>query len=318
MHTPVKPGVTVRGAVSLPLAPPFSVGRTLAFLRSSSLRTPYRFIGPRRVRRLVRLDGRAWVVEFAFSSPGRRLRVGVVSRPARGRPGPVPSPSAPALRQLAAAVFCLGDDLRRCYAVLRGDPLMAGLLRRCAGLRMIRTADLYEALLIAVIGQQVSVASAESMRRRLMAALGDRALIGGITYLGYPSPRRLMAAAPRALRSLGLSRQKARYVLEVAARAAAGALTPGAFTHLTDEEAIARLTDIPGVGRWTAEIVLMRGLGRPDIFPAGDLGLQRAVQRALGRADRPQEDELRALAERWKGWRSYGALYLWRSLGITA
>src|SRR5438105_2054218 len=202
MHTPVKPGVTVRGAVSLPLAPPFSVGRTLAFLRSSSLRTPYRFIGPR--------------------------------------------------------------------------------------------------------------------RRRLMAALGDRALIDGIAYLGYPSPRRLMAAAPRALRSLGLSRQKARYVLEVAARAAAGALTPGAFTHLTDEEAIARLTDIPGVGRWTAEIVLMRGLGRPDIFPAGDLGLQTAVQRLLGRAARPREDELPALRDEWQGGRSYGALYLWRSLGITA
>ena len=316
MHTPVKREVAVRGAIGIPLAPPFSVGRTLAFLRASSLRTPYRFVDPRRVRRLVRLDGRAWVVEFAFPSPGRRLRVGVVGRPGRGRPGPVPS--APALRQLAAAVFCLGDDLRRCYAVLRGDPLMAGLLRRCAGLRMIRTADLYEALLIAVIGQQVSVASAESTRRRLMAALGDRALIGGITYLGYPPPRRLLAAAPRALRSLGLSRQKARYVLEVAERAAAGALTPGAFAHLTDEEAIARLTDIPGVGRWTAEIVLMRGLGRPDIFPAGDLGLQTAVQRLLGRADRPREDELRALADQWQGWRSYGALYLWRSLGITA
>ncbi len=135
MHTPVKPGGTVRGAVSLPLAPPFSIGRTLAFLRASSLRTPYRFIDPRRVRRLVRLDGRAWVVEFAFPAPGRRLRVGVVSRPARSRRGPVPSPSAPALRQLAAAVFCLGDDLRRCYAVLRRDPLMAPLLRRCAGLR---------------------------------------------------------------------------------------------------------------------------------------------------------------------------------------
>ena len=318
MRTPVKRAATVRGAVSLPLAPPFSVPRTLAFLRASSLRTPYRFIGPRRLRRLVRLDGKAWVVEFAFSPSVRRLRVGVVSRPARSRPGPVPSPSTPALRQLAAALWSVDDDLRGCYAVLRRDPLMAPLLRRCAGLRMIRTSDLYEALLVAVIGQQVSVASAESIRRRLMAALGDRALIDGITYLGYPPPRRLLAASPRALRSLGLSRQKARYVLEVAARAAAGALTPSAFTHLTDEEGIARLTDIPGVGRWTAEIVLMRGLGRPDIFPAGDLGLQTAVQRLLGLADRPGEDELRTLAERWKGWRSYGALYLWRSLGITA
>src|SRR5438309_7683132 len=118
MHTPVKPGVTVRGAISLPLAPPFSVGRTLAFLRASSLRTPYRFIDPRRVRRLVRLDGRAWVVEFAFPSPGRRLRVGVVSGPARSRADPVPSPSGPVLRQLPAVVVCLGGGLGRCCALV--------------------------------------------------------------------------------------------------------------------------------------------------------------------------------------------------------
>src|SRR5438270_6719354 len=139
MHTPVKREVAVRGAIGIPLAPPFSVGRTLAFLRASSLRTPYRFVDPRRVRRLVRLDGRAWVVEFAFPSPGRRLRVGVVGRPGRGRPGPVPS--APALRGLAAAVWGAGADLRRCFAVVGRDPRMAPLPRGRGGLGMVRTGE---------------------------------------------------------------------------------------------------------------------------------------------------------------------------------
>ncbi|HYM92241.1 MAG TPA: DNA-3-methyladenine glycosylase [bacterium] len=301
----------MRGAITIPLPTPFSVPRTLSFLRTSSLRTPYHFVGAHRVRRLVRLDGRPSVVEFGFAPPGARLRVRAV--------GPVEGPGlASALRRLATSVWSLDDDLRRCYAALRRDPLMAPLLKHCAGLRMIRTPDLYEALLIAIIGQQVSVAAAESIRRRLITTLGDRAVREGMTYAGYPPPRRLLRTSPAGLRAVGLSRQKARYVLEIADREVAGVLAPAAFDGLPDEQAIARLIEIPGVGRWTAEIVLMRGLGRPDVFPAADLGLGLAVQRLLGRRTRPTEDALRALADRWMGWRSYGALYLWRSLGIAA
>jgi DNA-3-methyladenine glycosylase II len=299
------------GAITLPLPTPFSVPRTLSFLRTSSLRTPYHFVGAHRLRRLVRLDGRPSVVEFGFASPGARLRVRAVA------PAPRPGQAA-ALRRLATSVWSLDDDLHRCYAALRRDPLIAPLVRLCAGLRMIRTPDLYEALLIAILGQQISVAAAEAVRRRLLAALGDRVVCQGTTYTGYPPPRRLLRTSPAALRGLGLSRQKARYVLEIADRARAGSLSPAAFDGLLDEQALARLLEIPGVGRWTAEIVLMRGLGRPDVFPAADLGLASAVQRLLGRRTRPAEDELRTLAERWTGWRSYGALYLWRSLGIAA
>jgi DNA-3-methyladenine glycosylase II len=298
--------------ITLPLPRRFSVARTLAFLRSSSLGAPYHFIGPRRLRRLVRLGGRARVVEFAFSRAGAHLRVGIAGERT------VPRPLAQALRRLGVHVWSLDSDLAQCYRTLRRDPLMTPLVRRCAGLRMIRTPDLYEALLIAVLGQQISVASSESIRRRLMTALGDRVVKDGIVFLGYPPPRRLRDTPPRLLRTLGLSRQKTRYVLEIAECAAAGGLHSAAFDALSDEQAIERLTQIPGVGRWTAEIVVMRGLGRADVFPAGDLGLMVAAHRALGCAVRPGETDLRTLAERWKGWRSYAALYLWRSLGITA
>jgi DNA-3-methyladenine glycosylase II len=214
-------------------------------------------------------------------------------------------------------VWSLDDDLRRCYRVFAQDPVMRPLLALSRGLRMIRTPDLYEALMIAIVNQQVSVAAGESIRRKLNAALGDRLTVDGLAYVGAPVPQRVLAAGAAALRGLGLSRQKARYTLEIAERARTGALDPARFNALDDEAAIAKLMEIPGVGRWTAEIVLMRGLGRADVFPAGDLGLIIAVQRLLGRKDRPTEDELRAMAGRWRGWRSYGALYLWKSLGIT-
>ena len=313
-------------AVALPR--PFHVPRTLAFLQHSALRTPYRFIEARRVRRLVRLDGRPSVVEFRFpdtprpaplaGAPSAQLRIHVVRTSGERSVRNERRPSGPALRRLATTVWSLDDDLQDCYRVFGQDPLMKRVLAHCRGLRMIRTPDLYEALIIAVVNHQVSVAAAESIRRTLYAALGDRLTREAVTYLSCPPPRRLLTAGTRTLRALGLSRQKARYVREVAERAAAGALDPAVFEDLDDEDAIARLTEIPGVGRWTAEIVLMRGLGRADVFPAGDLGLVVAAQRVLGRRDRPTEDELRGMAERWRGWRSYGALYLWRSLGIAA
>jgi len=315
--------------ITLPLPRPFHVPLTLSFLQHSALRTPYHFIDPRRVRRLVRLEGRPRVVEFSFPvtaraaahlpAPASHLRITVVpaSGDARQRHSES-APIGPALRRLATTVWSLDDDLQHCYRVFRRDPLMRQVLARCRGLRMTRTPDLYEALMITVVNQQVSVAAAEAIRRRLYAGLGDRLTRDGVTYLGCPPARRMLAAGTRELRALGLSRQKARYVREVAERAVTGALDPAAFETIDDEAAITKLTEIPGVGRWTAEVVLMRGLGRADVFPAGDLGLVVAAQRVLERKDRPTEGELRAMAQRWRGWRSYGALYLWRSLGIAA
>ncbi|HVI84740.1 MAG TPA: DNA-3-methyladenine glycosylase [bacterium] len=311
-----RPGaVTTLGLPAL-----FSVTRTLAFLRHSSLRTPYHFVDARRVRRVVRVDGRALLVDFAFPVRGKaEVRVCVLrDAAARGGRQVERSRVVPALRRLAADVWSLADDLRCCYRLLGADPVMAPLVRQCRGLRNVRTPNLYEALAIAILNQQISVGAAESIRRRFFAALGDRLAWAGTTYVGFPSPRRLRATSPRALQVLGLSRQKARYILEVADRAAAGLLEPARFDGVSDEEATTMLMDVPGVGRWTAEIALMRGLGRHDIFPAGDLGLIVAAQRALGHARRPREHEMRVLAERWKGWRTYGALYLWSSLGITA
>ena len=141
---------------------------------------------------------------------------------------------------------------------------------------------------------------------------------GGENHYLYPTPRQLIEAGESALREQGVSRQKSAYLLEIADRAAAGELDRAAFAALSDEDAIGRLCEIKGVGRWTAEIVLMRGLGRPDVFPAGDLGLQVAVQELWGMRERPSEKTLRRIAERWKGWRSYAAFYLWMTLQSRA
>jgi DNA-3-methyladenine glycosylase II len=189
-------------------------------------------------------------------------------------------------------------------------------------LRIVRASDMYEALLVAVIGQQVSVQAAQAVRRRLMQNMGtlvsESSASGDQKYFLYPAPRQLIKAGASALREQGVSRQKALYLLEIADYAVAGELDREVFATLSDEDALGRLCNIKGVGRWTAEVALMRGLGRPDIFPAGDLGLQAAAQQLWGMPERPSEKELRKIAERWAGWRSYAAFYLWMTLQSRA
>lgn len=254
-------------------------------------------------------------MEFDFPAASRQVHVTGVDPTAKQRVNSAQTRSRGAdLRQLASFMWGLNDDLTKCYAALRRDPSLAPLLRRNKGLRLMRTPDVYEALVMGVIGQQLSVASAAAIRRRLIMAVGDRVVARGREYRGYPSPTRLLAAGGRALRSAGISQPKVRYLQGIAELAATGGLDRGAFEGLDDETAIEQLMEIPGVGRWTAEMALMRGLGRSDIFPAGDLGLTVATQRLLRMRVRPTEPQLRTLAAHWKGWRSYVALYLWASL----
>ncbi len=299
----------------------FSVEWMLNHIRTSSYGVPYRFVDERILHRPLRLAGVPAVAEFDLSRTGV---MGVRLMPDRGSAARRGKKDAAMIDELAAQsrfLWGLDDDAGRHHAAMAADPVLAPLLERFGELRIVRAPDLYEALLVAVIGQQVSVQAAQSVRRRLMRSLGTclaGSAPGGEDHYLYPTPRQLLAAGEAALRGQGVSRQKTAYLLGIADRAAAGDLDRGAFTALSDEDAIGRLCEIKGVGRWTAEIVLMRGLGRSDVFAAGDLGLQVAVQELQGLRERPSEKRLRKIAERWRGWRSYAAFYLWMTLQSRA
>jgi DNA-3-methyladenine glycosylase II len=299
----------------------FSVEWMLNHIRTSSYGVPYRFVGERVLHRPLRLAGTPALVEFDLS---RASIMGVRLVSGRGPGARGGKKDAARLDELAAQtrfLWGLDDDAERHHAAMASDPVLAPLLERFGELRIVRAPDLYEALLVAVIGQQVSVQAAQSVRSRLMRSMGTclaAATPGGEDHYLYPTPRQLLAAGEAALRAQGVSRQKTAYLLGIADRAAAGDLDRRAFTALSDEDAIGRLCETKGVGRWTAEIVLMRGLGRSDVFAAGDLGLQVAVQELQGLRKRPSEKSLRKIAERWRGWRSYAAFYLWMTLQSRA
>lgn len=161
----------------------------------------------------------------------------------------------------------------------------------------------YETLLRTIVGQQVSVAAAASIWRKLEAAIGE-----GV------APEALTAASDEALRGAGLSRQKASYARSLAEEVTSGRLDLATLPK-DDEEAIGALTAIKGVGRWSAEIYLLFAEGRADVWPAGDLAVQIALGRLKGLDARPSEKLARTLAEGWRPYRGAAAIFLWHHYG---
>ena len=161
-------------------------------------------------------------------------------------------------------------------------------------------------LLRTIVGQQVSVAAASSMWNKLVLALGEEV-----------SPHALLAADFDALRACGLSRQKQAYARSLCELVVAGALDFGALPA-DDEQAIAMLTQIKGVGRWSAEIYLLFAEGRPDVWPAGDLAVQIGLGKLLGLEARPSEKLTRELAEGWRPHRGAAAIFTWHCYNNAA
>src|SRR5689334_11890977 len=156
-------------------------------------------------------------------------------------------------------------------------------------------------LLRTIVGQQVSVAAARSMWAKLEAAFGSP-----------PDLQRLLVATDEEMRAAGMSRQKAGYIRSLASLVTSGELDLANLPE-DDEEAIALLTRIKGIGRWSAEIYLLFAEGRADVFPAGDLAVMVELGRLMGLADKPSEKQLRELGERWRPYRGAAAVLAWHS-----
>jgi DNA-3-methyladenine glycosylase II len=194
--------------------------------------------------------------------------------------------------------------------LLRGaDPRMAELIEARPRLDPDRLldglpSDLWGALVLQVIGQQLSLASAAAILSRLEGLHGDR----------LPTPVELLADDDDTLRGIGMSYAKARYLHDLAARLQDGRLDLDQLRILDDDEARAALIEVKGVGRFTADGVLMLALRRPDVWPAADLALRRAVERVWGLAPPASVEQVDALGERFRPWRTLAAAYLYSSI----
>ena len=186
-------------------------------------------------------------------------------------------------------------------ALAEREPIFARVLER-HGMPEPRRSDRgAQTLLRTIVGQQVSVAAARSMWAKLEAAFGSP-----------PELAMLLAASDEELRAAGMSRQKSGYIRSLAELVISGELDLEGLPD-DDEEAIALLTKIKGIGRWSAEIYLLFAEGRADVFPAGDLAVMLELGRLMGLPDKPSEKQLRELAEPWRPYRGAAAVLAWHS-----
>lgn len=200
------------------------------------------------------------------------------------------------------------EELARARRVLmRRDPVLGAIIKRygACGLRTDRVPDIYGGLIQAIVSQQLSTKAAATIYGRFRALLPDQA---------EPTPHAVLPLADETLRGVGLSRQKISYLRDLSQKTLEGSLQPDALASLGDEAVVEMLTQIKGIGRWTADMILIFRLMRPDILPVGDLGIVKAIQRAYGLRKPPDTQRMLKIAEAWRPYRSVASWYLWASL----
>ena len=200
------------------------------------------------------------------------------------------------------------DEIARARRVLmRRDPVLRAIITKygACGIMTGREADIFCGLVESIVSQQLSTKAAATIYGRLRALMPQS---------GVPTPDGILLQSDEALRAVGLSRQKVSYVRDLSQRVVDGSLKTDAFATLTDDEVIAQLTQIKGIGRWTADMILIFRLARPDVLPVGDLGIVKAVQKAYGLRKTPDAKRLLKIGEPWRPYRSIASWYLWRSL----
>jgi DNA-3-methyladenine glycosylase II len=189
------------------------------------------------------------------------------------------------------------------------DPVLARVIdarpdfRPRAWMDELPPLDAFGTLIFQVAGQQLSVSATRTIVSRIEQHFGGH----------LPTPAELLAADPHVLRASGMSTRKGETLRAIAERFVDGRLSDETLARMTDAEVEAALTEVPGIGPWTARGFLLVGLDRPDVFLSGDLALRRAVQRAYGFDDPPTDEELVALADRWRPYRSLAVSYLFAS-----
>jgi DNA-3-methyladenine glycosylase II len=191
--------------------------------------------------------------------------------------------------------------------LMRRDPVVAAIIKRhgACGLRTARTPDIFNGLIQSIISQQLSTKASATIYKRFIALLPEGS---------DPLPHHIAPLDDQALRAVGLSRQKISYLRDLSQKVLDGSVQTEMLGMLPDEAVIESLTQVKGVGRWTAEMILIFRLLRPDILPVGDLGIVKAMQKAYKLRKPPSAGRMLKIAEPWRPYRSVAAWYLWKSL----
>jgi len=210
--------------------------------------------------------------------------------------------------------FDLDTDLKPFYRMAEKDRLLKDLIKRFYGYRIMGQPDLFESLIWAVLGQQINLGFAYTLKQRFVQTFGERLALGDQEYFLFPSPKTVSVITPDQLVPLQFSIQKSRYTMAIAEAFADGTLSKEKLKGLPLQEAKHQLMKIKGIGNWTANYALMKTFHFPDAFPLEDAGLHNAIKNLKKLGRKPTLPEVVKIFKKYKGWEAYATLYLWKSL----
>ena len=213
-------------------------------------------------------------------------------------------------RRIVSRMLATDADISAFYDMALQDPHLPPLVRNMYGLRPTCAPTAYEALVLAILGQQISTHVARMLRNLIIETYGERIVIDGETLHAFPRPETIAEAGVEGLRAIKFSGRKAEYITGISERVASGDLSLEAMRELPDEEIVSELLALRGVGAWTAHWMLIRAFGRQDGFPHGDLALQRMMGELVGDGSQMSPDDALAYSERWSPYRSWVTAYM--------
>ena len=210
--------------------------------------------------------------------------------------------------------FDLETDLKPFYRFASTDKLLKPLVEKYYGYRIMGQPDLFESIVWAVLGQQINLQFAYTLKQRFVEHFGERLFFHDQSWFLFPDAKLVAGLKDEMLLPLQFSRQKSRYTIGIAEVFATGQLTKEKLRGLPLQEAKEHLMKIKGIGNWTANYALMKTFRYPDAFPLEDAGVHNAIKNLKKMDRKPTLDEVRKLFKKYKGWEAYATLYLWKSL----
>jgi len=292
--------------IRIPVPAEFAFGPNLDYLSRSPDESLYR-IRENKLYKTISVGSRTPLFEVSGDTPGY-LHVRSLDD----------EPWSPEIQQAVADYtrewFDLDNDLAPFYELSGRDPILRDVVSRLYGLRNMGIPDLFEALCWGIIGQQINLAFAYTLKRRFVETFGKQVKHGDVDCWLFPEPRDIAELSVNDITALKMTTKKAEYLIGVARLIADGELGKSMLMEGDIRSAEKKLVAIRGIGPWTANYVLMRCLRYSSAFPIDDVGLHNAIKSVLRLDQKPTVARIRELAVGWQGWEAYSTFYLWRVL----
>lgn len=288
----------------IPVPKEFNYETNLEFLRRSPRELLHTIEGDA-VIKLLRIDGQE--ILFAIKAGTDELIVTFLNV----------NPTAITKQAISSYItewFDLETDLTPFYSMASKDKLLADLVRRHFGYRIIGQPDLFESLVWAVLGQQINLQFAYTLKQRFVEKFGGRFHWNERDHFLFPQPELVATLNDDLLLPLQFSRQKSKYTVNIGEAFASGVISKEKLKGVPLVEAKEELMKIKGIGNWTANYALMKTFRYPDAFPLEDAGVHNAIRNLKKMKTKPTLDQVRRLFKKYKGWEAYATLYLWKSL----